>query len=315
MKKINRAICASIGMLTAAAVVSPAVEAAGYTQTKYPIVLVHGISGFDKLGGVVNYFYTIPYNLSRDGAKVYTAKVSAFSDSETRGRELATLIEPWARDNGGKVNIMAHSQGAPTARVALTLKPNRIASITSIDGVNKGSKFADMVRGKIPAGSWIEGGAAALANAFGAIIDFLSGGGHRQDAIASLETLTTVKTQELNRVHGWGVNSGSYCGSTPEDVSVAGNNVKMYSWTGTSRITNILDPLDGFLGVTSLAFGSEPNDGLVAKCATYMGRVIGDNYDMNHADAINHVLGVRSLWFNPVSLYREQANRLRNAGV
>lgn len=315
MKKIARTACAAAAVFATTTLISSTAEAVGYTQTKYPIVLVHGISGFDKLGGVINYFYTVPYNLSRDGAKVYTASVAAFSDSETRGAQLAAQIEPWAVANGGKVNIMAHSQGAPTSRVALSLKPHRIASVTSIDGVNKGSKFADMVRGKIPVGSWIEGGLAALANAFGAIIDFVSGGGHRQDAIASLETLTTTQTLALNSRHPWGVNSSVYCGTTSENVNVKGYNVKMFSWTGTSQITNILDPLDGLLGITSLAFGSEANDGLVGKCSTYMGRVIGDYYKMNHVDAINQVLGVRSLWHDPVTLYREQANRLRNLGL
>lgn len=38
-----------------------AVEAqASYTKTKYPIVLVHGVTGFDTIGGLINYFHTIP---------------------------------------------------------------------------------------------------------------------------------------------------------------------------------------------------------------------------------------------------------------
>ena len=46
-----------------------------------------------------------------------------------------------------------------------------------------------------------------------------------------------------------------------------------------------------------------------------MGNVIGTQYDMNHVDAINHLLGARSLWTNPVTLYRTQANRLKNRGL
>ena len=43
------------------AVVRPAHagSGAGYTQTRYPIVLVHGLFGFDKLLGV-DCFYGIP---------------------------------------------------------------------------------------------------------------------------------------------------------------------------------------------------------------------------------------------------------------
>ncbi|MBC7181943.1 MAG: triacylglycerol lipase, partial [Marinobacter sp.] len=49
---------------------------AGYTQTRHPIVLVHGVTGFNTIGGLINYFHTIPWNLERSGAKVYTASVS-----------------------------------------------------------------------------------------------------------------------------------------------------------------------------------------------------------------------------------------------
>ncbi len=38
-------------------------QGAGYTQTRYPIVLVHGLFGFDKLLGV-DYFYGIPQALT-----------------------------------------------------------------------------------------------------------------------------------------------------------------------------------------------------------------------------------------------------------
>ncbi|MDF0749389.1 hypothetical protein NLU14_04000 [Marinobacter sp. 71-i] len=79
--------------------------------------------------------------------------------------------------------------------------------------------------------------------------------------------------------------------------------------------TNWTDITDPFPGVTSLAFGNEPNDGLVGECSTKMGNVIGTHYDMNHVDAINHLFGARSWRTNPVSLYRSQANRLKNRGL
>ncbi|HKA30564.1 MAG TPA: hypothetical protein VKH82_14375, partial [Candidatus Binatia bacterium] len=31
-----------------------------YTKTKYPIVLAHGLFGFDQLFGVIDYFFGIP---------------------------------------------------------------------------------------------------------------------------------------------------------------------------------------------------------------------------------------------------------------
>jgi triacylglycerol lipase len=44
--------------------------AQGYTQTKYPIVLVHGLFGFDNIG-LLEYWYGIPSALRSDGARVY----------------------------------------------------------------------------------------------------------------------------------------------------------------------------------------------------------------------------------------------------
>ncbi|MBW4934607.1 lipase family alpha/beta hydrolase [Marinobacter sp. F4206] len=285
---------------------------ASYTQTRYPIVLVHGVTGFNTIGGLVNYFHTIPWNLERSGAKVYSASVSFVNSSEQRGQQLANYVNGLGHS---RVNLMAHSQGAPTSRVTASLIPHKIASITSIDGVNKGSKVADVVRGIIPPGSYVEGGAQAIANALGDLVNALSGSSNPQDGVAALETLTTPGTTALNDALGWkGVNRSS-CSGTDENVWINGNRIKYFSWTGRSVWTNILDVSDPFLGITSLAFGSEPNDGLVGVCSTKMGNVIGTHYSMNHVDAINHLFGARSLWTNPVSLYRAQANRLKNRGL
>ncbi|WP_324730786.1 lipase family alpha/beta hydrolase [Pseudomonas paeninsulae] len=308
---MRRAITTTLAALALAG----AVEAqAGYTQTKYPIVLVHGVTGFDTIGGLVNYFHTIPWNLERDGAKVYVASVAAFNDSEQRGAELARQIVPWASANGGKVNLIGHSQGSPTSRVAASLRPDLVASVTSINGVNKGSKVADVVRGIVPPNGAIEGGANAIAIALGAVINLLSGSSNPQNGLAALETLTTPGTAALNSRHPWGVNNASYCAKSTEVHNVRGYNIRYFSWTGNSSYTNIFDAVDPFLAITGLAFGSEKNDGLVGVCASYLGEVLGDSYHMNHVDAINHLFGIRG-WTEPVSLYRQHANRLKNKGV
>ncbi len=39
-------------LLLILAILPGSASAAGYTQTKYPIVLVHGLFGFDKLGNI-----------------------------------------------------------------------------------------------------------------------------------------------------------------------------------------------------------------------------------------------------------------------
>ncbi len=311
---MRKLVSAALGL---ALVVSSSLAFAGYTSTKYPIVLVHGVTGFDTIGGLINYFHRVPYNLERSGAKVYTTSVSFVNSSEERGAQLANFVKGLGET---KVNLMAHSQGAPTSRVAASIIPNKIASITSINGVNYGSRVADVVRRILPPGSAIEGGADAIANALGDIINHLTDSNNPQDGIAALETLTERGTVALNAALDWkGVNPNG-CGGTSENVSIPKNgksyNVKMYSWGGKTMFTNALDATDAFLILTSKAFKpGENNDGLVSSCSQKMGKVISVNYNLNHVDAINHLFGVHHIFLEPISLYRSQANRLKNAGV
>ena len=128
-------------------------HASGYTQTRYPIVLVHGLFGFDKLLGV-DYFYGIPQALSRDGAKVYVAQVSATASSEQRGEQLLAQIELLLAATGAeKVNLIGHSHGGPTIRYVASVAPELVASATSVGGVNYGSEIADLVRANTAPGS------------------------------------------------------------------------------------------------------------------------------------------------------------------
>ena len=121
MRRVYTAAIATLALLGAVEA-----QAGDYTRTRYPIVLVHGVTGFNTIGGLVNYFHTIPWNLERDGARVYVASVAAFNDSEQRGAELARQIVPWAAAGGGKVNLIGHSQGSPTSRVAASLRPDLV---------------------------------------------------------------------------------------------------------------------------------------------------------------------------------------------
>ena len=66
--------------------------AQGYSQTRYPIVLVHGLLGFDKIGPL-DYWYRIPAALRADGATVYVTQVSAANSTEVRGEQLLAQVK------------------------------------------------------------------------------------------------------------------------------------------------------------------------------------------------------------------------------
>jgi len=168
------------------------------------------------------------------------------------------------------------------------------------------------VRGVAPPGSVSETVAAAIAGAFSKMLEFFAGGSSLpQSPTGALDSLTTAGLQQFNAKYPEGV-PASVCGEGDYQV----NGVRYYSWTGSGTVTNIFDPLDGPIGLLSLAFGSTPSDGLVSTCSAHLGQVIRDNYNMNHLDVTNQTLGLVS-WFevNPVSLYRQQANRLKLAGL
>src|SRR5688572_7716293 len=59
-----------------------------YTKTKYPIVLEHGLAGFDELFGVYSYWFGIVDALEDGGAVVFTTTVSQLNSTEARGEQL-----------------------------------------------------------------------------------------------------------------------------------------------------------------------------------------------------------------------------------
>ena len=63
------ALCLGAGLLASAPSHAFLFGSSGYTKTKYPIVLTHGMLGFDSILGV-DYWYGIPSALRRDGAQV-----------------------------------------------------------------------------------------------------------------------------------------------------------------------------------------------------------------------------------------------------
>jgi triacylglycerol lipase len=280
--------------------------------TRYPIILAHGLAGFNQIGPI-DYFYHIPSNLTANGAKVYETQVSSFNNISTRGPQLLSQVRTvLALTGAAKVNLMGHSQGATDVRYVAAAIPSQVASVSTVGGVNKGSAVADVLSGlfNIPGvGTLSKTVVASITDAFFGFIDMWSGASYEQNAKAALAQLTTANMISFNNTYPAGVPSSS-CGSGAASV----NGVSYYSWSGGSHITTVIDASDEFLALTGLAFGSLTNDGMVGSCESHLGTVIGDNYDMNHLDEVNQIIGLTSST-NPITLFVNQANRLKNAGL
>ena len=287
-------------------------QAAGYTQTRYPIVLVHGLFGFDNIGPV-EYFYGIPSALRSGGATVYTPQVSAANSTEVRGEQLLLEVKKIVAVTGKpKVNLIGHSHGGPTIRYVASVRPDLVASATSVAGVNKGSAVADILLGIAPPGSLSRDVITTIATGLGKLLSLLSGSSTLpQNSLAAAQSLSTAGSAKFNAAHPAGLPTTA-CGEGAYQV----NGVAYFSWSGASNYTNVLDILDPALAVTGLAFGGAKNDGLVSSCSSHLGKVIRDDYAMNHADEINQSVGIVNLFeVNPVSVFRQHANRLQGMGL
>jgi triacylglycerol lipase len=322
MKKLTLRACvlmaAALSTGTALAAGSPSGTAngtangSGYTQTQYPIVLAHGLFGFDDIFGY-SYFYQIPEALQKDGARVYVTEVSAGNGSEVRGEQLLKQVEDIIAITGAKkVNLIGHSQGGQDVRYVAAVRPDLIASVTTVAGVHKGSKVADLLITLAPTGSLQNALSTSVVNGVTELIDLASGDpGLPQNTSAALYDLSTTGSAAFTRKYPAAVPT-SACGNGAASV----NGIPYYSWSGAGVITTGVDVTDEVLALTALAFGLDANDGLVSKCSSHLGTVIRDNYFQNHLDEVNQVFGVVSPFeASPPSLFRQQANRLKGIGL
>jgi triacylglycerol lipase len=284
----------------------------GYTQTRHPIVLAHGLLGFDSILGVYDYWYGMPYDLRSGGARVYVASYSASNYSEVRGEQLIRDLDSLRAIYGhSKFNLVGHSHGGPTIRYVAAVRPDLVASVTSIGSPHTGSKVADGLSTTFPEGSAGRAMVAGFVNALSTFIAVMSGNNDPQDALGALKSLSSAGAASFNARFPQGMPAYN-CGQGASSV----NGVRYYSWGGTSVLTHLLDASDPMLGASSLFFGSEQNDGLVGRCSSHLGTVLRDDYAWNHLDEVNQVFGLRGLFASdPVSVIRAHANRLKNAGL
>lgn len=297
-------------LATVACVALPASAQTNYTQTRHPIVLVHGLFGFDAIGPI-DYWWGIPSALRSSGAKVYVTQQSAANASEVRGEQLlAELRRLKAAHGHQKFNLIGHSHGGHTIRYVAGVVPELVASATSVGSPHAGSPVADNIAAALD-GTGSTALAGSLLNAFAGIVSALSGSTKPQNSEAAMRSLTTKGSADFSRRFPAGKPTDS-CG---QGQAVA-NNVRYYSIGGTGVLTNVLDPTDGLLVVGSLSFKGGANDGLVGRCSSHWGVVLRDNYPWNHLDEVNQAFGLRGLFTpDPVAFYRSHANRLKQAGL
>jgi triacylglycerol lipase len=260
-------------------------------------VLAHGFFGFDKFAGVdfITYFYGVKDRLNADGEmQVYTPAVDPFNDSTVRGQALLAAVEKIVAETGAaKVNLIGHSQGGLDARVVAHLRPDLVASVTTIATPHHGTPVSDVLLGLIS-----DPNAQSLIDAVVKLVGqpLYDAAGNKTSLFKSFEQFSQPGIKAFNGMYTDqpGIRYQSFAGRSSlhtgqPDCASASAPGFITTWNST------LDPLEPLLTVPGLVLDGgiivkQPHDGLVrvndARWGEFFGCIPAD-----HFDEIGHLFG------------------------
>ncbi|KAF3891848.1 Triacylglycerol lipase [Trichophyton interdigitale] len=268
-----------------------------YLKPKHPIVLAHGLLGFDELRiakralPAIHYWRGIKDAYSINGVEVITAPVSPSASIEQRAEQLLQGIEN--RAEGRKVNIIANFvlSGLDARYMISKLRPTtfEVVSLTTIATPHQGSAVADYIL------EWL--GEERLSQLY-----FILGRlGLENGAFKQLTRKYLAHTFNPDVVNVDSVKYYSYGAVLSPDT-----------WLMFSQSRRILDNEEG------------PNDGLVSVASSKWGCYKGTLVDVSHIDLINwtnrlkwfaaEITGNRKK-FNAVAFYLDIADMLAKEGL
>ncbi|QIO07014.1 esterase/lipase family protein [Acinetobacter shaoyimingii] len=286
-----------------------------YAKTKYPMLMVHGFAGFTRLGTEnfgLDYWYQILPDLATNGATVYAAQLSPVESTEIRGEQLLRQVDDVIALTGkNKVNLIGHSHGGPTIQYIEAIAPEKVASLTAVAGAMKGSTIANT----ISENNLLLPVAKALFNILGPTLTFLEG--NTELSINPKNALNSLTTQGLDKFNQTYPTAAIPKNCNDKGQKITANGVYHYSWMGNKQITNPLDIIDtAVIGLSASLMQEKNHDGFVSVCSGNYGQVIRNDYNLNHLDEINQILGLKGIFApDPVSIYRQHANRLKLEGL
>lgn len=290
----------------------------------YPVVLAHGFFGFEDFAGIgfITYFYGVKADLAAHGEiNVFTPAVDPFNDSETRGRELLAHIEEILAETGhARVNIIAHSQGGLDARVVANLRPDLVASVTTIATPHQGTPVSDVIL-RIVSDPRLEDLVDAIVRLVAAPL--WDAAGDETSVFAPLRLFSRDGIAAFDAMHP--------DEPTVQYFSLAGRTDRMLA-TELCRVADrpdflrryddTTDPVEPLLAISEAivegdALDPVPNDGLVPVESARHGRFLGC-VPADHLDEIGQLFGDSPGAFNDfdhLQLYRDLVTFLREQGL
>jgi triacylglycerol lipase len=268
-----------------------------YRTPKYPIVLAHGLMGFDELRLAGKYLPGIQYwrgikeAMHKNDIEVITTSVPTTGSIKQRAYALLEQLDEKAA--GRSVNIVAHSMGGLDARYLISnIRPSKfhVKSLTTIATPHRGSSAADIVLREI--------GDEHLPGIYKLLARL------KIDSGAFSQLTRKYMEEEFNPT------------TTPDDP-----NVRYFSY-GASATPSVFSVFRISHDLIEVLEG--PNDGLVSvassKWGTYQGTLMG----VTHLDLINWTNRLKRLAadltltkqnFNAVAFYLGVADMLAEAGL
>jgi triacylglycerol lipase len=122
-------------------------------KLRSPVVLVHGLLGFDKLGvpgaTLVNYFPGIPDLLTGAGNRVLIPSLTPTGGVEERAKQLKKFL--LTHSPGEPVHLIAHSMGGLDARFMISClgMASHVLTLTTLGTPHRGTSFADWGIGRL----------------------------------------------------------------------------------------------------------------------------------------------------------------------
>lgn len=266
-----------------------------FEATRYPIVMVHGWTGWNEIGSY-EYFYNVPEALEDLGFNITVAELDPYNSIEVRSEQLAPQVDEVLRAaRARKVNIIAHSQGGLDSRRLISTLGygDRVSTLLTFATPHQGTPLLDVAMGLLPGPG--EEALYFLLELLGASIV-----GSESDAEASFMAMTQDNVQN------------NFNPSNPDDPRVT-----YISWMGRTCLygvscDDICDiEIRWSYDIIYLVEGA--NDGIVpvssAPWGDYRGEVPAD-----HFDEIGQLAGVTNPNFDHIEFYIERARDLAAEG-
>jgi triacylglycerol lipase len=294
------------------------------SRPPYPIVLVHGFSGFNSLGPL-QYFYRVIKVLAEEGeTEIFAPALPPFHSIEGRaaylGRALDGVLDQTRAD---KVHIIAHSQGGLDARYAIAALGygDRVASLITVATPHRGTPLADYVL-RLPEGL-LDPLARTLAWVLGVLddqgelppADSGQGTTRRTDLTASLASLSTANMSTFNERFPDPPEVPLYSIAGVSNLSRADEICRESQWGALERV-DVMDPL--LIGTAAVLAGANllapvPNDGIVPTASMRRGIFLGC-IPADHFDQVGQLLDNGPQFvsgFDHLAFYRDLVTMIR----